>query len=99
MTNVVGFKPRVSRQFLIGQAVVTSAAIHWPWGFEKFGTAKVLADIAAATEWQIGFFVDECRQEYWNLRRVYTEIDSVEDCAFTDPDFAAAVNGFAECHT
>lgn len=88
MTNVIQLKPKVSRDFMIGQSVKNAAAKHWPWGVQHFDTEKVLRDVMAATDWQIGFFADEVRLEYLILSDLYEEVPDVDDHGFTDGDYA-----------
>ena len=94
MTNVV--KLQTSRRFLITQAVLNAADKHFTFCIKRFGIGAVLQKILDGDDTvRAGFYLEVC-EEFDELNRTYEE--APDDCAFTDPDFAAAVNGFAEFH-
>jgi hypothetical protein len=92
MTNVITF---TSRQFLVGQAVLNAANAFYPHGVRKKGVAVILRLLVRGDPRALNDFHGEVIAQYQKLTGTYSEAD---DCAFTDPDFAAAVNGFAEFH-
>lgn len=97
MSNVVQLSP--SRRFLITQAVLNAADKHFTFCIKTFGIGNVLQKILDGDDTvRAGFYLEVC-DEFYVLTSIYGEGRQEADSAFTDPDFAAAVNGFAEFHT
>lgn len=93
MSNVIHLKPTVTRSFLRRQAVLNAAEEHFTWCVQRYGIVEVLLKIESASEAELAYFCDEVRLAYRILTDTYREQPDQDDCAFTDPDVAAAVNG------
>lgn len=80
-----------SRRFLVTQAVLNAADKHFTLCIQKFGIGQVLQKILDGDDTvRAGFYLEVC-EEFDSLSRTYDE--APDDCAFTDPEFEAAVNG------
>jgi hypothetical protein len=96
MTNVVWLFR--SREFLVQRSIFKAIERNLSVGGRLFDHVYILERILDGDEAAQNYFRQEVIAEYRILTGAYIEADDVDDCAFTDPDFVAAVNGFAEFH-